>query len=312
MKMPAPIALAIVTAACISAAAAKPRLALLTPDNAALSIRYARGLERSLDAEFRVLDPDLATSAYASLTIENPFNQTVESAKSIGTIIGCDHFILVKAETSRRSSSDRPSYFEASAFIFLANARSGRLEKFLLATKQAETAAAAENALVTDADAIAGLIVSALRSAASVADTEYAMFDPDSKAMRPAMPYRRIKPEYTVTAFLYDVKATVDAEVSVDEKGTVRKIDIVRWAGFGLDEAVIDAVNKMNWRAGERNGKPLAMRVLLRYNFTKLDRDRPAASSPNEVHPRLVQIFGFRAQYAGSLCVLVAPQLFYS
>jgi hypothetical protein len=54
------------------------------------------------------------------------------------------------------------------------------------------------------------------------------------------------------------------------------------------------------------------MRVLLRYNFTKLDKDRPAASSPNEVSPRLAQIFGFRAQYAGSLCVLVAPQLLYS
>jgi hypothetical protein len=122
------------------------------------------------------------------------------------------------------------------------------------------------------------------------------------------MPYLRIKPEYTNTAFLYDVKATVDAEVSIDAGGNVKRVDIVRWAGFGLDEAVIDAVNKMNWRRGERNGKPLAMRVLLRYNFTKIEKD-PSASSPDEAIPRLVQIYGIRDQHAGALRVLVAAQL---
>jgi TonB family protein len=99
------------------------------------------------------------------------------------------------------------------------------------------------------------------------------MFDPDSKSMRPTMPYRRIKPEYTPTAFLYEIAATVEAEVSIDEKGEIRRIDVVRWAGYGLDEAVISAIRQMNWRPGERSGKPLPMRVLLRYNFTKIDKE---------------------------------------
>jgi len=29
----------------------------------------------------------------------------------------------------------------------------------------------------------------------------------------------------------------------------------------------------MNWRPGERGGKPLPMRVLLRYNFTKIEKE---------------------------------------
>ena len=252
---------------------ANTRIAVLTPERSPFSERYAESLEASLEDGFRVLDRGLAASAYRSLKVESPFNQTRESAKKIGTLLGCDHFILLKAETLRRSSSARPNYFEASAFIFLIDSRSGRLEKFLLPAKQAETAAAAENALAGDTDAVAASISAIVEINNEDPQIEYEMFDPESKSIRPAMPYRRIKPEYTSTAFHYDVQATVDAEVSIDDKGTVQKIDIVRWAGFGLDDAVIEAVNKMVWRAGERNGKPLPMRVLLRYNFTKIEKE---------------------------------------
>ena len=273
MNLRAISVLALLLAACMNASAASQRIAVLTPDGSPSSIRYARGLERSLDAKFRVVDPDLAAAAYASLRIENPFNQTIETARNVGTVIGCDHFLLVKADVARRSSSARPMYFEASAILFLVNARSGRLEKFLLAAKQSETAAEAERVLAGDSEAMGASVALLLAEEQPPNDTAYEKFDPESKTMRPAMPYRRIKPEYTDTAFLHDIKATVDAEVSVDEKGDVQKIDIVRWAGFGLDEAVIDAVKKMNWRPGERGGKPLPMRILLRYNFTKIEKD---------------------------------------
>ncbi|MCO5333909.1 MAG: hypothetical protein M9893_07840 [Pyrinomonadaceae bacterium] len=38
-------------------------------------------------------------------------------------------------------------------------------------------------------------------------------------------------------AYLYDIAATVDAEVDLDA-ANVLKVRIKRWAGFGLDEAV--------------------------------------------------------------------------
>ena len=87
------------------------------------------------------------------------------------------------------------------------------------------------------------------------------------------MPYKRIKPEYTRTAYLYDAKGTVDISVDIDRHGTVNRTEIVRWAGFGLDEAVIAAVMQMSWRPAERGGKTLPMRVLLRYNFTKIEKE---------------------------------------
>jgi hypothetical protein len=50
---------------------------------------------------------------------------------------------------------------------------------------------------------------------------------------------------------------------------------ITRWAGFELDESVAKAVRSMNWRPAERNGKPLPVRFLLRYNFKKIEKDDP-------------------------------------
>jgi hypothetical protein len=250
------------------------RIAVITPEPSAFTTNYSNVLAENLERHLRVLDNELVAAAYASLRIETPFNQTADSAKQICPVIGCDHFLIVKAGTARRSSSKRPVYFEASAFVFLVNGRNGRLERFLLPAKQEASAAAAELALLDDAAVTASTIASAITGNSSASSAvDFDLFDSDSKVMRPAMPYRRIKPEYTTTAYLYDLKATVDVEVSIDADGSVKKIDFTRWAGFGLEESIVEAVNKMNWRPGERNGKPLPMRVLLRYNFTKVEKE---------------------------------------
>jgi hypothetical protein len=249
------------------------RIAMIAPEHSSLTDRFADALSTSLVSNYRVVDLGLAESAYNSLHIDAPFNQTLESAKRVCPVVGCDHYLLIKTSVDRRSSSKRPDYFEAAVCLFLVNGRTGLLEKFLIATKQEDNGPAAEQSLLKDIDATANAIRSAISASAAATQPEFEMFDPDSKTMRPAMPYKRIKPEYTDTAYLFDIKATVDAEVSIDETGKVGKIEIVRWAGFGLDDSVIATVNKMNWRPGERNGKPLPMRVLLRYNFTKIEKE---------------------------------------
>jgi TonB family protein len=96
---------------------------------------------------------------------------------------------------------------------------------------------------------------------------------PEAKNFRSPVPYKRIKPEYTPVAYLYGVAATVDILLDLDEQGKILRTEIVRWAGYGLDEAVTDAVRKMNWRPAERAGKPLPLRVLLRYNFKKVEKE---------------------------------------
>jgi outer membrane biosynthesis protein TonB len=46
-------------------------------------------------------------------------------------------------------------------------------------------------------------------------------------------------------------------------------VRVVRWAGFGLDEEVVSTVRRMHFRPAAREGGPVAVRVLLRYNFRK-------------------------------------------
>jgi TonB family protein len=74
-------------------------------------------------------------------------------------------------------------------------------------------------------------------------------------------------------ANLYAVTATVDATVDLDETGKVLRVEITRWAGYGLDESVEETIRKMQWRSATRDGKPLPIRVLLRYNFKKIETD---------------------------------------
>ena len=94
---------------------------------------------------------------------------------------------------------------------------------------------------------------------------------PDAKGFIAPIPYRRIKPEYSETAYLNNVTATVEILVDLDAAGSVTRTEIVRWAGFGLDESVQKAVRTMNWRPAERDKRTLPMRVLLRYNFKKAE-----------------------------------------
>ena len=265
-----PVLLVLALAAGISC----QRIAVLTPERSPLTDAFTNALQRALDNKFNVLDAGLAAAAYDSIKVDTPFNQTIETAQRIGAVIGSDHFLLIKTDVSRRTASSRPLYYEASAFVWIVNSRTGGMIGWLQSAKQSSTASEAESSLMRAVSETAEEIESSIKTAPTFeAAAEFEMFDPDSKTLRPAMPYKRIKPEYTSTAYLFDVKATVEVIVSIDEKGIVRHIEITRWAGFGLDASVVDAIRKMNWRAGERNGKPLPMRVLLRYNFTKIEKE---------------------------------------
>jgi TonB family protein len=95
---------------------------------------------------------------------------------------------------------------------------------------------------------------------------------PLAKDFRAPIPYRRIKPEYTTEAALYGVTATVEILVDTDANGAITRTEIVRWAGYGLDESVEKTVREMIWRPAMRNGKSVPMRFLLRYNFKKIEK----------------------------------------
>jgi TonB family protein len=265
---------------CSAAAVANAqRVAVITPQNDGQIEEFSESVVAALSENFRVLDGSMSEAAFRSVTIENPFNLSVDEGRSISTVIGCDHLVLMRSSVQRRAVLSKPAYFEAYAVVFVIDGRTGRMIRFILESREAPTAADARSMLAAASANVSGLISKAIRERRppTVRDPGFAEVPPPesplAKGLRTPVPYRRIRPDYTDTASLYSIKATVDIEVDIDAQGNVARTTIERWAGFGLEESVEKAVRSMNWRPAERNGKPLPMRVLLRYNFTKIEKD---------------------------------------
>lgn len=239
-------------------------------------------LENSLSNNFKVLDDTLSETAFNSAKYEKPFNLSLEESKNVGAAIGCDYFLLLKAENQRRYSLEKKEYYESYAIVYAVSSRTGRLVFWKLIGSEAETVEKAEKKLFASTDELSAEISEKLKIVTKDELNEKAApkleklpdeNSPEAKNFRPPLPYKRIKPPYTSLANLYRVEATVDIEIDVDENGKILQTLITRWAGFGLDESVDKTIRQMNWKPADRNGKPLPMRVLLRYNFKKIEEE---------------------------------------
>lgn len=274
------------TAACFSFAFSFPvfcqRLAVVEPISDDQISGFARGLSSEISKRGKVLDLGLADTAFRTVVRENYFNLTSAEAKLIGSVIGCDYFILVRSKVQRRSALDRPPYFEAYSPVYAVDSRTGQLIFWDLFSFEAPTSGKATQELRDAIPVISSAIYDAIQRAMirEKVPTKDGRFEevpsvdsPLSKGLKTPVPYRRIKPSYTTQASLYSITATIEIEVDIDYDGSVKRTSIERWAGFGLDDSVESAVRAMNWRPAYRDGNPLPMRVLLRYNFTKLEKD---------------------------------------
>jgi len=258
-----------------------PKIAILTPEKNNQSENFAERLTASLAEKFKVLDSSMSEAAFRSAGAAKPFNMSAEESKIIGEAIGCEFFLLIKSENLRRSSFEKKEYFESYAAVYAVSARTGRLVFWKLTSFNGDDAKGAEKLLLDSVNDSAKEIAGRLSAVAreELNEKRAALQEvpdensPDAKNFRAPLPFRRLSPQYTATANLYSIAATVDIEVDFDETGKILRTDVVRWAGFGLDEAVTETVRKMNWRAAALSGKPLPIRVLLRYNFKKIDKE---------------------------------------
>lgn len=257
------------------------KIAVLTPEKNGRSESFAEKLETSLSPKFKVLNSSLSEAAFLSSNPEKPFNMTTDEAKIIGAAIGCDFFLLVKSENLRRSSFEKKEYFESYAVVYAVSARTGRLVFWRLKTFNGYNAKDPQKLLLDStgelakeiSDTLPAIFKEELNEKSAKPEEIPDENSPDAKNFRTPLPYKRISPPYTALANLYSIAATVDIEVDFDENGKILQTNVVRWAGFGLDESVAETVRKMNWRAATRSGKPLPVRVLLRYNFKKIDKE---------------------------------------
>ena len=255
------------------------RIAVIVPDRDD-DTKFAERLAEQIGQVATFLDGSMSNVAFNASKHIDPFNMTADEAKNAGAAIGCDFFILVRTGIERRASIKPPDYFEAYAAMYLVSSRSGRLVHWSIPSFKEETEIEAWKKLTDAATQIAKDLIAAAKfeqkrertdPKKTVVEELPVENSPEAKGFRSPIPYRRIKPEYTPTAFLYGVTATVEMEVDLDAAGNILRTDVVRWAGYGLDDAVEKAVRAMSWRPAERNGKQLPIRVLLRYNFKKIE-----------------------------------------
>lgn len=235
---------------------------------------------------FKLLDADLTQVAVRGLKLENLFNLTLTDAKNLGMAVDCDFFLVIKSENLRRSSLEREVYFESYAVTFLVSARTGRLTIWEDRRFEADTAEAAEKLLLSDAKTAAAKFAAKIAEANERERTERAEISneavliedlpaeeaADAAKFRIPLPYKRLSPAYTAAAARLDIEATVDVAAELNENGEVTKTEVVRWAGFDLDEAAANTIKKMHFRPALRDGKAVPIRILLRYNFRDLQK----------------------------------------
>ncbi len=258
------------------------KIAILNPEKSDQSENFAQNIKNVLSGKFKILDKSLSEVAFSSVSYEKPFNLSLKEAKNIGAAVGCDYFLLIESKTLRRFSLEKKEFYESFAAVYVVSSRSGRLIFWKLVNGEAKITDESEKLLLNSVGNLASDI------SYKIIETERNEINekippeleelpeensPEAKNFRPPLPYKRFRPNYTEIANLYSIEATVDILLDLDENGKILRSEISRWAGFGLDESVTKTVTEMNWRPASRNGKTLPIRVLLRYNFKKLNEE---------------------------------------
>jgi TonB family protein len=276
-----------VLAPCASAQTAGPTVSVAVLDfgQALTGQRASETLSGALNADgFKLVDRALSRAAARGVGYAGSLNLTLREARDLGAAIDCDFLITGDAGTLRRAPSDGKIYFESYASIFVVSAHTGRLVKWSRPSREAETPEAAEKALLEDVGRLAWDCrrdilrwqhdEQARREAARREEPKMFEDAPEEGSaaaanFREPAPYRRLRPAYTDEAARASAEATVDVSVEVGADGEVGRVEVVRWAGFGLDDSVVSTVRQMHFRPATRDGTPIPVRILLRYNFRR-------------------------------------------
>ncbi len=241
-----------------------------------------RDLAKASTDRFELLDQDLIRLAAHGAAYAGSLNLSRDEARALGQGIGCDFYVLGKIQSARRLAAGEQFYFDALAGLFFVEARSGRLIQFFYEQAKAQQEQQAMEQLkeklkqdwprYAEAISIARqLQAAAIENVGQPSPPPVEVLTDDLAAEGVLQPffYQRIKPEYTEQADLAGIIATVELEAVFREDGTIGEIEIVRWAGFGLDESAVATVKKLRFKPALRGEKPLTIKGLVRYNFRR-------------------------------------------
>lgn len=232
----------------------------------------------SLSERVAIVDGDMIKAALAGYAAS--INPSREEARRIGAAIGCDFFITGKAEVIHRQAAE--PFVEALIGVMIVDGRSGQLALFDFITEKAATAEAAmSGAMKTIAARAAGYIdgMIAFRSSREkippISNERIEDLpeegSPRAAGFNPPEFLNRVKPEYTLEAERADISATIEALAVFRANGEVGQIEIMRWAGFGLDESATRAIRQLKFKPATRDGQAVSVRAVVKYNFRRVN-----------------------------------------
>jgi TonB family protein len=260
---------------------------------------YETAMRASLATDERAvfIDPSQIQPALKGIGYQGSINLSVEEAQGIGAAIGCDFFIVGKAESSRRSERAKESHEETFIAVMIVESRSGKLALFDFILKRAATLEASQQGALKALAANTPLYLQKLFefraaresfvalgrvTAEDLPDTQSAL----AAGFKPPEFFNRVKPEYTDEAARADITATVEANVVFQADGEVGEIEIIRWAGFGLDESAARTIRQLKFKPATRNNQALNARALIRYNFRRVIENE-MKQKPKEAEPKV-------------------------
>lgn len=269
------IVFSIILVAALASYAAAPRVAFVW-DQTAVSDGFGNALMAAAPPQVKALDADMTRTAIRAAIGNKFYNLTSDQGQLAATVADSDFIVFVKAEVLRRNSFDLGDHYEAWASVILIEGRHGTLVEHRLESGKGKSEKDAINKLNELAPTtIEAFMPSITRSKPVSPKMETSIRtvplegSPDAAGFVAPIPFKRIKPEYTPIAYLYSVTATVEIEIDLDETGKVIRTRIVRWAGFGLDGSVENAVRAMNWRPAYFGKTARPIRFVAQYNFRK-------------------------------------------
>ncbi|MBX7223229.1 MAG: energy transducer TonB [Blastocatellia bacterium] len=209
------------------------------------------------------------------------FNPRLDEARALGAALGCDFYLLGRVSAGPKSGADRTSYHEIRLDVFWVDTRTGALVKWEAVTVTAPTVEPAVTQICeTVRKAVAGAIplLQGYRKEQTTGGTGSAI-EPEVLDLRSgqiptgvAIPVftKRPRPELTEAAKDAQIEATVETELVFGADGKTDRVQVVRWAGYGLEDAVQKAIAGYGFNPATRDGKPVSVRVLVDYHFRRV------------------------------------------
>lgn len=261
-----------------------------TEDSRRIESALAEAFAR--DQRVVLIDSSMIKPALTGVGYDGSINMSEDEARRLAAAIGCDFFIVGKMEALSRSEREGESHEEAYAGLLIVDGRTGTLAVVDFVSQKASTRDAAVSALAKSLGARAASFAERMIQGRSLnagkpndnqdhprAPRESAGErvedipddgSPAAVGFAPPQFLNRVKPDYTAEAEQADITASVEALVVLRSTAEIGEIHIVRWAGFGLDESAKRTIHQLKFRPATRDGKPVSVRAVIRYNFRRV------------------------------------------